>query len=291
MSQAWRKGRWFLIGFIFVANILVWLTVIDSGPRDYLVLASLDIGQGDAIFLEDVAGHQILIDGGPGNALLSALPSVMPFHDRHIDLLIVSHPHADHIAGLVEILKRYEVDAVLDAGAIYPSAVYREWQRLIEEKGITRLVARRGERIKLAGGDVLEIIAPFQNWQDIEPKEIHDSMVVAQLWVASTSVAILTGDAEVDVESALIKAGDNLESKILKIGHHGSKTSTSEAFLTAVRPEVAIISVGDPNRYDHPSPGTLERLGQFAVPVLRTDQEGTIIFRIDSNTGEVARER
>ncbi len=287
MSTLWRKARWFLLGFILVSSLLTWRAVFSYNQQDYLTLAVLDIGQGDAIFIEDRAGHQILIDGGPGSAILSALPELMDFSDRHIDLLIVSHPHADHLSGLVEILKRYEVDAVLEAGAIYDSALFREWQRLIAEKEITHIIAQRGERVKLAGGDVLEIIAPFQNWGGVEAKEIHDSMVVARLWAAGSSVAMLTGDAEVSVEAELIKTGENLNSKILKVGHHGSKTSTSESFLTAVAPEVALISVGNPNRYGHPYPGTLERLEQFGVPALRTDQEGTIIFKINGETGEI----
>jgi competence protein ComEC len=244
----------------------------------------LDVGQGDAIFLEDAAGHQILIDGGPGAGVLSGLNEVMPLNDRYIDLLILSHPHADHLDGLVEIAKRYQVGAVIESGAAYPSATYTEWHKLLSEKEIPVILARRGELIRLAGDAKLEIIAPFENWLGRKPtKHIHESMVVARLEQGGEGVAMLTGDMEMPLEQQLIASGESLQAKILKVGHHGSQTSTSEEFVKAVDPEVALISVAEKNSYGLPYPATLERLEKMGVPMRMTKDEGTIVYRFEAS--------
>ncbi len=274
--------KWGIILILFLANIFVWFNFSSFNSRDYLTLAVLDIGQGDAIFIEDKAGHQILIDGGPDQKILAELPKFMSVSDRSLDLLILSHPHADHLVGLVEILKRYQVAGVLEAGAVYDSAIYREWHRLLAEKKIPIILARRGERIRLADAE-LEILAPFENWRGRSSKEVHDSMVVARLLVASTSVAILTGDMEQDLEQRLLASEGNLQAKILKIGHHGSKTSSSENFVKKVAPEYAVISVAKKNRYGHPYPATLKMLENLNLEVLQTSEEGAIVFRTCSS--------
>ena len=276
------KIKWVIIFSLVLANIFVYFYFSSSNSRDYLTLAVLDIGQGDAILIEDKAGHQILIDGGPDQKILAELPKFMSVSDRSLDLLILSHPHADHLVGLVEILKRYEVAGVLEAGAVYDSAIYREWHRLLQEKNIPIILARRGEKIRLADAE-LDILAPFENWSGRSAKEIHDSMVVAQLLVASSSVAILTGDMEQDLEQRLLASEGNLQAKILKIGHHGSKTSSSENFVKKVAPEYAVISVAKKNRYGHPYPATLELLKKLGLEVLQTSEEGSIVFRTCSS--------
>lgn len=285
MNITWRNLRWVLVGLLLVVNLFVWSTVERSRERGFLVLAAFDVGQGDAIFIEDSVGHQILIDGGPDQKILSELPKLMPLSDRTLDLLILTHPHADHVTGLVEILKRYQVGAVLKTGADYPSATYDEWRRLLKEKGIQVISARRGEKVKLAGGVELDILAPFTDWRERGAKNIHDAMVVAQLVVASSTVALLAGDMEMPLEAQLLAAGDDLKSAILKVGHHGSKTSSSETFVRAVTPRFAIISAGAKNRYGHPHPNTLATLKRLAGEILRTDERGTITFDINNRTG------
>lgn len=272
-----------LLGLLVLANLLVWYGVAYSGAKDYLILAALDIGQGDAIFIEDAARHQILIDGGPDQSILSALSTVMPFTDRSLDLLVLTHPHADHITGLVEVLKHYQVGAVLETGAIYQSAVYDEWHRLLAEKKIPIIIAHRGERIKLASGAELDILTPFTDWRGRETKSIHEAMVVSRLVVATTSAALLTGDMEGPLEDQLLAAGGNLKSEILKIGHHGSKTSSSEHFVRAVAPRWAVISVGAKNPYGHPHQLTLETLKRLGIETLRTDEQGAIVFHLTNN--------
>lgn len=280
---AWRKVRWYLLLLLLALNLLAWYQVYAFRKTDNLTLAVLDVGQGDAIFIEDSVGHQILIDGGPGSAVLSALNEVMPVSDRSIDLLILSHPHADHLDGLVEIAKRYQVGAVIQSGAAYESAIYREWQRLLEEKEIPVILARRGELIKLADGAELEILAPLENWQGRSTKEIHESMVVARLSQGERGLAMLTGDMEMELEDELIASGESLQAEILKVGHHGSQTSTDTDFVQAVKPEVALISVAEKNKYGLPYPATLEQLETMGIPIRETRREGTIIYRFEGS--------
>lgn len=279
----WRRFRWYLLLFVLAPNIFIWSQVWRAHAGRYLTFALLDIGQGDALFIEDAAGHQILIDGGPGQAILAALPQVLPWHDRSIDLLILTHPHADHLDGLVEILKRYQVGAVIESGASYPSATYTEWHKLLAEKEIPVILARRGELIRLADDAELEILAPLENWLGRSTKEIHESMVVALLEQGGRGIAMLTGDMEMALEQQLIATGEKLQAKILKVGHHGSQTSTSEEFVKAVSPDVALISVAKKNSYGLPYPATLERLEKMGIPMRMTKDEGTIVYRFEGS--------
>ncbi|MEK7650736.1 MAG: MBL fold metallo-hydrolase [Patescibacteria group bacterium] len=287
------KIKWAIVLILFLANIFVWRAVFLAEHGGKLTLAMLDIGQGDAIFIQDSVGHQILIDGGPDQKILARLPALMPVSDRSLDLLIVSHPHADHIAGLVEILNRYEVGAVMEAGAVYSSAIYAEWHRLLAEKKIPIIPAFRGEKISLARGAALEILAPFEDWRGRSAKEIHDSMVVARLTVNGRGLAMLTGDMETDLEDKLIASANESENKqsleaiILKVGHHGSKTSSGRNFVQKVSPSYAVISVGTDNRYGHPYPATLATFENLNIKTLQTNQTGTIVFEIsDKNKNQ-----
>lgn len=282
-----RRIKWVGAIILLALNIFVWRAVSLAERGGALTLAVLDIGQGDAIFIQDSFNRQILIDGGPDRKILARLPQVMPVSDRSLDLLILSHPHADHLAGLVEILNRYEVSAVLEAGAVYESAVYREWHRLLAEKKIPVIPALRGEKISLARGAELEILAPFEDWRGRSGKEIHDAMVVTRLTVNGRGLALLAGDMETELEDKLIAAGESLESLILKVGHHGSKTSSGQNFVEKVAPQFAAISVGTANRYGHPYPATLETLQNLDIKVLQTNKLGTIVFRIsDKNKNQ-----
>lgn len=281
MKLIYRRWKWALVGLLLLGNLIVWPVVLRDARGNYLTLAVLDVGQGDAVFIEDALGRQILIDGGPDRKILSALPALMPFSDRSLDLLILTHPHADHVTGLVEVLKRYRVAAVLESGAAYDSAVYGEWRRLLDERGIKVIPAHRGEIIKLAGGGALEILAPLADWRgrDVGDRNTHNAMVVARLVGPEAGLAMLTGDMEMPLENDLLASGADLQSEILKVGHHGSKTSTSGNFLRAVAPRWAVISSGAGNRYGHPHTETSAALERQGALMRRTDEEGTIIFR------------
>lgn len=233
----------------------------------------LDIGQGDAIYIEAPNGNQMLIDGGPPKAVLSALRSVMPFYDRTIDALLVTNPDKDHIAGFIDVLERYKVGTVTLPGTDSPTGTYAELEKAVSLEKAERVVAERDMKINLGGGAFFEILFPDR---DISGLGTNTGSIVGRLVYGQTSV-MFTGDAPDEIEKYLISLdGKNLKSDILKVGHHGSRTSTSAEFVGFVSPSLALISDGKGNSYGHPHQETLETLEKFGVTVLRTDQVGTI---------------
>ncbi len=264
---------------------VVWYAVFTLENGRDLRMVVFDVGQGDSIFIEAPNGNQVLIDGGPSNAVLGKLGGAMPFWDRSIDLVVLTHPHADHIMGLVEVLKRYDVGMVIESGVNYSTAEYRAWRTLLEQKHIPIMIARAGQKAHLASDIKLTILTPFESFVEKSPSNVHDAMVVSKLVYASSS-ALLTGDAEKYLEYRLLLSGADLKADILKVGHHGSKTSTTEDFVTAVAPKYAVISVGRKNRYGHPIQQTLDTLAKFNIKIFRTDQDGDVEFVSDGSRFE-----
>ncbi|MES2087735.1 MAG: ComEC/Rec2 family competence protein [Patescibacteria group bacterium] len=243
----------------------------------------LDIGQGDAIFIEAPNGNQMLIDGGPPKTVLSALRKVMPFYDRSIDMLMVTNPDADHMAGFIDVLKSFKVGEVIEPGTNSPSATYAELERTIKEKKVPQVVARRGEIIWLDKKAGVGFYVLFPD-RDILGLATNDGSIVGRLVYGNTSV-MFTGDSPSNIEHYLVALdGEKLKSDVLKVGHHGSRTSTSEEFVGVVDPTMAIISDGKDNKYGHPHQETLDTLEKFGVKVFRTDQVGTIILKSDGET-------
>lgn len=234
-----------------------------------------DVGQGDGIFIEAPNGNQILVDGGPDGKVIRELARVMPFYDREIDLVIATHPHADHIVGLIEVLKRYEVKNILQAQEDYNSPVIPVWKEALNNERANEIEAISGKVINLGNGATLTIIHPFVSVFGTLLKNPHDAGVVAKLKYGDFEV-MLTGDMEAKVERRLLLNGYDLKSDILKVGHHGSKTSASPEFLSAVSPEIAFIQVGAKNRYGHPSLEVLSRLEKSGIKYYRNDLDGTI---------------
>lgn len=232
----------------------------------------LDVGQGDAIFIETPNGNQILIDGGPDNKVIQELAKVMPFYDREIDMVIASHPHADHIAGLVEVLERYDVKNILEAKESYSSPVFPVWHDAQANENSNLIEAVFGQEIDLGNDVKIAVIYPNKSYDGILLNKPHQANVVVMLTYRNFRL-LLTGDAEASAEKEMINTGQDIDADILKIGHHGSKTSTTQNFLEKVSPEVAIIQVGK-NRYGHPTAEVLKRLENFGVKYYRTDLDG-----------------
>lgn len=248
--------------------------------RGILTIAFLNIGQGDSIFIDSPSGNQLLIDGGPGKSVLSELSALMPFYDRSIDVIIATHADQDHVGGLPDVLQRYKVNLFMEPGVAGESSSYEELERMINEKEkrgvIKKILARRGMVIDLGEGVKLHILFPDR---DPVGMETNMSSVVAKL-VYGEHEFMLTGDSPSQIEGYLVTLG-GVESDVLKAGHHGSKTSTSESFVKAVSPEYAVISVGKDNRYSHPTAEVLETLSKLNVQILRTDTQGRIVFKSD----------
>ena len=266
-----KKLVWIILGFLVCLNIFAWVVVYDLRRPQVLEVVFFDVGQGDSIFIETPQGHQILIDGGPSSAVLEKLAKEMPFYDRTIDLIILTHPEHDHYFGLFEVLKRYEVDNILWTGVIRDTAEWQEWVRLIEEEGTEIKIAEAGQKIIFQEDPLIfmEILHPFESLEGQEIKNSNDTSIVASLVFGDVSF-LFTGDISKKIEKQL-----NVDSDVLKVAHHGSKTSSSMGFLEAVSPEVAVIQVGE-NSYGHPHQEVVSNHKEFDIEILITKELGDI---------------
>ena len=261
-----------------------------SMPDDKLHISFLDVGQGDAILIQK-GSQQALIDGGPSpQALTVGLGEQMPFWDRTIELVILTHPHSDHLAGLLEVLPRYKVNQVLypdldykilSSLLDYESSLYDEWLDLIKEKDIKYTLAQAGQQIDLGDGVIIKVLNPQTPLLTGTASDINNNSVVLRLTMGRASF-LLAADIKQEAESKLIGQRADLAGTVLKVAHHGSATSTSPEFLAVVDPKAAVISVGE-NRYGHPSDEVVERLKKEvgSENIFRTDKQGTIEFITD----------
>lgn len=280
------KFRTKILPVLFLAlvfsSISIWtLTLQLQAAEGKLLVGFLDVGQGDAIFIQSPTGNQVLIDGGPNRRVVSELGKIMPFGDRSLDMLIITNPDKDHYGGFLDVLSIYTVGAVLDSGVKKENVSYQELRRELLEQNIPLRYVRRGERYELGGGAVLTILYPDR---DVSRETSNDGSIVARLSYGETNL-LLMGDATSKVERILLaKESDglsSLDSELLKVGHHGSRTSTSLAFLEKVSPTEAVISLGADNTYGHPHKEVLEALKKLQVIVNRTDQNGTLLYHSD----------
>lgn len=272
------KQSLLIFAILTVAATLIWFPIFVYGYDGNLKVYFLNIGQGDASFIETPERVQILVDGGPDDSVLSELSSVMPFYDRKIDVLVLSHPQQDHIFGLVEVLKRYEVANVIFTSIDYKNSAYDEFKKIIEEKHINKIEAKAGTRLKLGQYAYLDVFYPFENMSGKSVENPNDVSVAIRLDYLGKKF-FFAGDAEVKEEIDLVNSGQDIDIDILKISHHGSKTSSAELFLEKVTPEAVVISVGKNNSYGHPHKEVLERLKN--IKTLRTDLNGRVKITTD----------
>ena len=248
-----------------------------------LTVAFLNVGQGDAIFIDAPSGNQLLVDGGPGKAVLRELSKVMPFYDRSIDVVIATHADQDHVGGLPDVLKKYKVNVFMESGVPGVSSSYEELEKMVgTSTDVNKVLARRGMIVDLGDGAILQILFPDR---DPSGMDTNVASIVAKL-VYGQNEFLLTGDSPLAIENYLVSLG-GLSSDVLKAGHHGSKTSTGQTFVSAVSPQYAVISVGKDNKYGHPNQEVLDILNNFGAQILRTDQSGRVIFKSDGTNLEV----
>lgn len=270
-----KKAFAIIVSIALVCGFIGWLWLHEPSAA----ITFLDVGQGDAIYIRLADGFDILIDGGPDDHVIERLGKFMPFYDRHIEMIVLTHAHSDHVAGLVEVLERYSIDRIVFPGRIeYESAPYNVFIGKVEEKNISLLAVHAGQRLILPGEAVLEILYPFADTPLVSP-DINELSVVAKLTVDGQSF-LFTGDAGIDVEEQLIKTGQALDVDVLKVGHHGSRGASSEAFLAATTPMFAVISCGEGNSYGHPHRETLERMKSVGSVIFRTDKAGDVRCKI-----------
>ena len=242
------------------------------------------------MLISSPGGGQILVDGGPDGALLAdLLGSRMPFRDRTIELVVLTHPHSDHLAGLTEVLRRYDVEVILEPEIDYGSSDYAEWRRLVAGEGSQTVSAHAGQTIDLGGGAYATAVSPPAS---VEPLQVNDASVGLRVVFGNASF-LLTGDMYATAERAALARGEALDSDVLKVAHHGSRTSSSEAFLRAVGPVAAVASAGEDNSHGHPHDETVARLMRH-VPeemLFITSQTGTVEFETDGKQILIKKDR
>ncbi|MBP9816883.1 MAG: MBL fold metallo-hydrolase [Candidatus Pacebacteria bacterium] len=268
-----------LVGTLVFVNLVFLLLLV---PRTHeLRVSFLTVGQGDAILLQGPTGIDVLVDGGRDRSVLRELPRVMGVLDRSIDVVVATHPDADHISGLADVFGRYRVHYFLEPGVENDtSAALRLADAVAKEPGIEAVLARRGQRLLLGGGAYADILYPSG---DVSKLETNTGSIIMRVVYGETEF-MLTGDAPLSIENWLVAQKENLQSDVLKAGHHGSRTSTSDEFLDAVAPALVVISAGKDNSYGHPHPEVLARVAKAGARTLSTIESGTITLVSDGVT-------
>lgn len=261
---------------LLVCNAAVFTYLYRPQASD-LTVSFLDVGQGDAILIEGPTGIEMLIDGGKDRSVLRELPRVMGPLDRSIDVVVATHPDADHIGGLPGVLSRYSVRRFFEPGKDGESSMYESLEVSVDqEQGLEEGVLRNGTRIHLGGGAYADILHPEENVAQL--RETNDASIIMRVVYGETEF-MLTGDAPSWAEDRVVQRyGSTLQSDILKAGHHGSKTSTSATFLAAVNPGIVVVSAGKDNSYGHPHQDVVARILESGAVFVSTINEGTITF-------------
>jgi competence protein ComEC len=247
--------------------------------NENVIVYFFDVGQGDSILVK-TSNKAVLIDGGPSSAGSTLLGYLSTYQIQKIDLLFATHPHEDHIGGLVSVLQStIAVTDVVYNGVNYTTPVYNDFETLASMHNL--IVASRNQIYSLTPTINFTVLSPT-NPPQFGQSALNENSIVLKLQVAETSI-LLTGDATTETEDNMMAAGLNLDSLVLKVGHHGSNSSTSQAFLGAVTPSYAVICVGANNGYGHPTQQTLDRLAANQIATFRTDTNGTIILQLNAS--------
>jgi competence protein ComEC len=255
-------------------------------PRACRFIA-LDVSQGDATLIRTPDGQDMLVDGGLTDAVIPALERNLPLGDNDLELVVATHPDGDHVGGLSSVLAKYEVKSILTNGDQATTKIDERWRQAAATESAKNITARAGVSLTLGEDLRIDVLWPSPEWL-ASPASKEDgtngNSVVLRLTCAG-STAVLSGDAPTDVESRLIDSQVEVRAALLKLGHHGSKFSSSDDWLQAVQPVWGIISVGKNNRYGHPHPAVLERLRLNNITPRRTDLEGDIKLVSDGRGG------
>ena len=283
--EKWQKWRVYALGVFGVLLLVNWAAWGYVTAGSGLRVTFFDIGQGDSIFVETPQGHQILIDGGPNSAVIEKLGKAMPFWDKTIDLMVLTHPEADHISGLVDVFKQYAVQNVLWTGVEKDTNIFAVWERALLAEDARVILARAPQKLvwsQNSANAFLEILYPDDS-AIASVRAANNTSIISRLVFGGRSF-LFTGDIEKTIEQKLVEEKNNLRADVLKVPHHGSKTSSSESFLAALSPRIAVMQVGAKNRYGHPAEEVMERFAAFGIPVLRSDLNGDILITSDGTS-------
>lgn len=302
--MAFKKTKIYFVSLILLAG-LIW-SAIWRMPDGKLHLIFCDVGQGDAILIS-YQSTQVLIDGGSDSQVLACLSDNLPFWDRQIELVVLTHPEKDHLAGLIDVIERYNVKQFVLNSVINDTAYFWQFRQLVLVEAVPIFLLQAGEKIKIGslsfevlwprpangGGDSLAWSHSAEASRDrvlgaaSPPQKINETSIVLKLSFG-TFDAFLSGDIGFDTEKQLLSTPGALHPgvEVLKVAHHGSKYSSSEEFLEKVNPELAVISVGR-NSFGHPTEEVLDRLANLGIQTLRTDKQGEVEIISDGKNWQI----
>ncbi|OGY62251.1 MAG: hypothetical protein A2745_01820 [Candidatus Harrisonbacteria bacterium RIFCSPHIGHO2_01_FULL_44_13] len=282
MNKFFHKKFIYLVFLILLtADIFIWSAIFSGAPAENPEFYFLDVGQGDSELVVLPGNVKLLIDGGPDSKVLSSLSDILSPADRHIDLVILTHPQLDHFGGLIDVVRNYQIGAFVSNGRKSPIGAYKDLRESLIKNNIPYVALSESDRIKYKDY-VFEILSPSQS--NLLSRELNDTALV-MLLKSSNLTALYTGDAGFNIENELMKKYD-LNVDILKVGHHGSKYASSMEFLNKVSPKISAIGVGK-NSYGHPTKETLSRLADIGSQIFRTDKDGTIKVAVESESIKV----
>lgn len=298
MQSRWRQFSTALLLALFVFALLSCRPKVEQvneppppdepAPGGSLRIYALDVGQGDGFLVISPQGKTVLIDAGPTEAGDEVVTALRNHGVKQIDLMIATHPHADHIGGMKKVFDTLRVKRLLDSGQTYGTATYEKLLAEVQQNKTSYVKAVRGQTIELDSGvkfDVLNPGAKLLTDKEVgEGRSVQNANSVVLRLSYGNFAMLFTGDAEFETEAQMMEAGLPLNAQVLKIGHHGSRHATSGKFLEAVKPQVAVISNGADNDYGHPSQFTLDRLKKANIKTLRTDLSGEIEIFSDGKT-------
>lgn len=269
---------------LLVLDVFVWKYIF-SGDAGDLEIHFLDVGQGDSILLVLPGRAKVLIDGGPDMAAVKQLDKLLPFFDRDIDLVILSHAQQDHFSGLIDVVQRYRIGAFLSNGLRAESERYEFFEKVLEKNNVYSLSLREGDAIRY-GDYEFEVLAPSS---DFRGADLNESSLVLK-FISPDITSLFAADIGFSQEKSLVAKYD-VRADILKAAHHGSKYSSGEAFLKAVSPRLAVFEAGENNRFGHPSSEVLARMEKRNIRIFRTDQDGTISVISDKKGARIVKDK
>lgn len=274
----------FLFSFLVIIFVLFFFIVSFIFPSN-LRVSFLDVGQGDAILIQTPSGKNMLIDGGPTNEILSQLGKELSYFDRTIDIMIATHPDADHITGLIPVLEKYKIKNIILSQSDAKTKIVEDFDLHVQEEGSSLYRARTEDVINF--GDDVNALVLYSKNNNEEKKKDTNQFSIALLLMYRDVTFLLTGDLPSNEESHLLTKKLPKNIIIYKAGHHGSDTSSSDQLLSYIKPEYSIISAGKNNSYGHPNPKAIERLQKYSKEILSTIDRGAITFVTDGRMMEV----
>src|SRR3989344_4500754 len=277
-----NKHKFLIVGLSFLA-IGIW-SVSFRLPDSKLHVKVLSVGQGDSIFIRTPSGYKILVDGGPDDKVLPLLGGELPFYDKSLDLVVATHPQADHIGGLVDVVKRYNVKNIWTSYSESQTQVYSQWRQVLGENNLKTTSVFAGDKMIFPDGLELSVVWPRGKSSYTDS---NTTAVVIQIDYKEFE-GLLSSDADQQVQPYESGVSDI---EFLKVPHHGSKTALKKEYLAKLSPQISVISAGEKNRYGHPNKLLLDMLQNAGTKVFRTDQQGSVEIVSDGTNWYTKTER